>query len=77
MNIKILALLQTLGIFASGIITALAINYVANNLDEETIKTILGGVAVGAMVYLVYQLCLTRLQVQESFKSAFRNLDSK
>ena len=74
MNIKILAVLQTIGIFASAVVATFAIEYLTNNVDTETLKYMFGGAVFGAMAYLVYQLCLTRLQIQDSFKSAIQNL---
>ena len=77
MNIKVLAVIQTIGIFASAVVAAFAIDYLTNHLDTETLKYMFGGAVSGALAYLVYQLCLTRLQIQDSFKSAIQNLDSK
>ena len=77
MNLKLKALLQTATVFGSAIVTALACDYIGKNVDAETIRTVLGGAVFGVMAYLVYQLCLTRLQANESFKSAIANIDKK
>ena len=77
MNLKLKALLQTATVFASAIVTALVVDYIGKTADPETIRTVLGGAVIGAMAYLVYQLCLTRLQMNDSFKSAIANIDKK
>ena len=77
MNLKLKALLQTATVFASAIVTALVVDYIGKTADPETIRTVLGGAVIGAMAYMVYQLCLTRLQMNDSFKSAIANIDKK
>ena len=77
MNLKVKALLQTAAVFASAIVASLAVDYIGKTADPETIRTVLGGAVIGAMAYMVYQLCLTRLQMNDSFKSAIANIDKK
>jgi uncharacterized membrane protein YjjB (DUF3815 family) len=77
MNLKLKALLQTAAVFASAIVVSLAVDYIGKTADPETLRTVLGVAVIGAMAYMVYQLCLTRLQMNDSFKSAIANIDKK
>jgi zinc transporter ZupT len=77
MNLKLKALLQTAAVFASAVVMAFVVDYIGKTADPETIRTVLGGAVIGAMAYMVYQLCLTRLQMNDSFKSAITNIDKK
>ena len=77
MNLKLKALLQTTAVFASAIVASLVVDYIGKTADPETIRTVLGGAIIGATAYMVYQLCLTRLQMNDSFKSAITNIDKK
>jgi hypothetical protein len=77
MNLKLKALLQTAAVFASAVIFSLVVDYIGKNVDAETLRTALGGAVLGGFAYMVYQLCLTRLQMNDSFKSAIDNIDKK
>jgi hypothetical protein len=67
MNLKLKAVLQTVAVFASAVIFSFVVDYVGKNVDAETLHTVLGGALLGGFAYMVYQLCLSRLQYQDTF----------
>jgi hypothetical protein len=67
MNLKLKAVLQTVAVFASAVIFSFVVDYVGKNVDAETIRFTLGGAIFGALAYMVYQLCLTRLEYRDKF----------
>lgn len=67
MNLKLKALLHTVALLGSAVIAGSAINFIFATVDPETLHTVLGGAVVGGLVYMVYQLCLTRLEFYERF----------
>jgi hypothetical protein len=77
MNLKLKALLQTAAVFASAVVMAFVVDYIGKNVDEDTIRTIFTGAVFFGLGYMIYQLCLSRLQMNDSFKSAITNIDKK
>ena len=67
MNLKLKAVLQTVAVFASAVIFSFVVDYIGKNVDTETLRTALGGAVLGGFAYMVYQLCLTRLEYQDKF----------
>ena len=67
MNLKLKALLHTVALLGSAVIAGSVVNYLIIAVDAETLRNVVSGAVLGAMVYLVYRLCLTRLEFSERF----------
>ena len=71
MNLKLKAALQTASVFASAIVMALVVNYIGTTVNAETLRSIFVGTLFAALAYMVYQLCLARLEMQKPVTDAF------
>ena len=77
MNLKLKALLQTSAVFASAVVMAFVVDYIGKNFDADTIRTTFTGAVFFGLGYMIYQLCLSRLEMNDAFKSAITNIDKK
>jgi hypothetical protein len=68
MNLKLKALLQTSAVFASAVVMAFVVDYIGKNFDADTIRTTFTGAVFFGLGYMIYQLCLSRLEMNKSMK---------
>jgi hypothetical protein len=68
MNLKIKALVHTVGLIAGTIAVSLGLNYIGNLLTRDQVGWILTSAIVGLFIYIVYSVNLSRLEHQEQLK---------
>ena len=67
-NNKIKAAAITAGLIAGTIGVVALVSAGVNHLTTEQITTFVGSVCIGAIVYSIYQLILSRLEYQDTLK---------
>ena len=68
MNLKIKALVHTVGLIAGTIAVSLGLNYIGSLLTRDQVGWVLTSAIVGLFIYIVYSVNLSRLEHQEQLK---------
>ena len=64
MNLKIKALVHTVGLIVGIIAVSLGLNYIGSLLTHEQVMWIMASATGGLFIYLVYGITLSRLEYQ-------------
>lgn len=64
MNLKIKALIHTVGLIAGIIAVSLGVTYIGSVLTRDQVGWIMASVVGGVFIYLVYGIMLSRLEYQ-------------
>ena len=64
MNLKIKALIHTVGLIVGIIAVSLGLNYIGSVLTHEQVMWIMASATGGLFIYLVYGIMLSRLEYQ-------------
>lgn len=68
MNLKIKALVYTVGLIVGTIAVSLGVTYIGSVLTHEQVMWILASVVGGVFIYLVYGIMLSHLEYQDALK---------
>jgi multisubunit Na+/H+ antiporter MnhE subunit len=68
MNLKIKALVHTVGLIVGTIAVSLGLNYIGSLLTRDQVNWILASVLCGLFIYLVYGIMLSRLQYRATLE---------
>lgn len=68
LSLKQKALLQTLTLMGSGMLTGLAVTLMFTYFSTQTIFAIFGAAILGYLCYIVYSINLSHLQYNEKLK---------
>jgi hypothetical protein len=68
MNLKIKALVHTVGLITGTIAVSLGVTYIGSLLTRDQVGWILTSAVVGLFIYIVYSVNLSRLENQEQLK---------
>jgi hypothetical protein len=68
MNLKIKALVHTVGLIVGTIAVSLGLNYIGSLLTHEQVKWLLVSAVSGLFIYLVYGIMLSRLQYRATLE---------
>ena len=68
MNLKIKALVYTVGLIVGAIAVSLGVTYIGSVLTHEQVMWILASAVGGVFIYLVYGIMLSHLEYQDALK---------
>ena len=65
------------GILVGSVFVSVVLQFVAENVDPETIGMVAGGMCVSALFYLMYQVILARLDYEDGLKNVTQSITKK
>jgi hypothetical protein len=77
MNIKVKAGLIVVGIIATATVTALAFKLAITYIPVESIPKIVAGSVIGILLYTVYSIILSKLEIDERYKTGLKKILDK
>ena len=75
MNLKIKALIHTVGLIVGTIAISLGLTYIGSVLTHEQVMWILASAVGGLFIYLVYGIMLSRLEYQATVEKLNQPVD--
>ena len=75
MNLKIKALVHTVGLIVGIIAVSLGLNYIGSLLTHEQVMWIMASATGGLFIYLVYGITLSRLEYQATVEKLNQPVD--
>jgi uncharacterized membrane protein YdjX (TVP38/TMEM64 family) len=75
MNLKIKALVHTVGLIAGTIAVSLGLTYIGSLLTRDQVGWILALAVVGLFIYLVYGIMLSRLEYRAALEKINQPVD--
>jgi hypothetical protein len=75
MNLKIKALVHTVGLIVGTIAVSLGATYIGSLLTHEQVKWLMASAIGGLFIYLVYGIMLSRLQYRATLEKMNQPVD--
>ena len=77
MNIKVKAVLVVVGIISTATLTALALKLAITYIPAESIPKIVAGLVIGIVLYTMYSIILSKLEIDERYETGLKKILDK